>query len=118
VKRILVIALILLFSTVCYATDHPFTISWTANTDDNTISYKIYRTDLGYGTGGIRYLIATVDHPTSTYDFSVTIPNGVSALLTFVVVATNASGDAADSNTATALILFGVYKKDTPILFR
>ena len=117
-KRLLLILTIVLFSTVCYATDHLFTLNWTANTDGNTTNYKIYRTDLGYGTGGVRTLLTTIAHPTATYDFSVTIPTGVSALLTFVVVASNANGDASDSNVATALIFFGVYKATPPALFR
>lgn len=117
-KRLLVIVSILLISSVCYATDHLLTANWTANTDDNTTSYKVYRTDLGYGTSGQRVLVGTTTHPTATLDFSVTIPNGVSAILTFVVVASNATGDAADSNTASILILFGVIKKGDPVIIR
>lgn len=117
-KRLLIILSIIFLTTVCHATDHKFTVSWTANTDSNTTSYKLYRTDLGYGTGGVRVLIDTITHPTATKDFTVTIPNGVSALLTFVVVASNASGDAADSATVSILVLFGVIKESSPVLIR
>ena len=116
--RILIVVLIISFTSISYGASHAFTATWTANTDGNTTSYKLYRTDLGYGTGGVRVLIDTIAHPTVTCDFNVTIPDGVSALLTFVVVATNVYGDAADSDVATILVLFGVIKESSPVIVR
>ena len=115
---LIVLSIVLLQATFSYGASHAFTATWTANTDGVTTSYKLYRTDLGYGTGGVRVLIDTIAHPTVTCDFNVTIPDGVSALLTFVVVATNATGDAPDSNVGTILVLFGVIKDSSPAITR
>jgi hypothetical protein len=55
--------------------------TWTANTEPDMKEYRLYRTDV------TRTLIGTIQHPTTTYNFSVTVPDQSSGTLTFVLVA-------------------------------
>ena len=69
--------------------------SWTANTELDMKEYRLYRTD------GTRTLIGTIPHPTTTYNFSVTVPDQSAGTLTFVLVAVDTSNNpSADSAPA------------------
>jgi hypothetical protein len=70
--------------------------TWTANTESDMASYKLYRTD------GTRTLIGTIAHPSTSYNFSVTVPDRSTGTLTFVLTAvdtgTNESADSAPAS--------------------
>jgi lipopolysaccharide export system protein LptC len=69
--------------------------TWTANTETDMASYKLYRTD------GTRTLIGTIAFPSTTYNFSVTVTDNSSGTLTYVLTAVDtASNESADSATA------------------
>ena len=69
--------------------------TWTANTETDMASYKLYRTD------GTRTLIGTIAHPTTSYNFSVTVTDNSSGTLTYVLTAVDTAGnESADSATA------------------
>jgi len=76
--------------------------SWTpptTNADGTPLtdlaSYKLYRTD------GSRTLISTIQAPSSSYNFSVTVADQSAGTLTFVITAVDTSNnESVDSNTA------------------
>jgi hypothetical protein len=71
------------------------TASWTANTELDMKEYRLYRTD------GARTLVGTIPHPTTTCNFSVTVPDQSAGTLTFVLVAVDRSNiPSADSTPA------------------
>jgi hypothetical protein len=61
--------------------------TWTANTEPDMKEYQLYRTD------GTRTLVGTIQHPTTTYNFSVTIPDQTAGTLTFVLVAVDTNNN-------------------------
>ena len=72
------------------------TATWTANTESDMKEYRLYRTD------GTRTLIGATPHPNTSYPFAVTVPDGSSGTLKFVLTAVNTNNDeSTDSNTAT-----------------
>jgi len=69
--------------------------TWTANTESDMASYKLYRTD------GTRTLIGTIAFPSTSYNFSVTVTDNSSGTLTYVLTAVDtAANESADSATA------------------
>src|SRR4030042_1692243 len=71
------------------------TASWTANTEPDICEYRLYRTD------GTRTWIATTAHPNASCNSSVTVPNGSSGTLTFVLTAVDINNnESADSSPA------------------
>ncbi len=90
-RIILAVIAILLTSTLVFGASLNLKATWTANTEPDMASYRLYRTD------GARLLIGTILHPIVTYDFTVTVPDGSTGTLTFVLTAVdtnnNESGD-------------------------
>jgi len=96
-KRLILasIAVILMAPLVFGSTTLNLKAAWIANTEPDMKEYKLYRTD------GSRMLIGTIQHPTTTYNFSVDIADGTEGTLTFVYTALDISGnESGDSNTA------------------
>ena len=94
-RIILIIISFLLMSTLVFGASLNLRATWTPNTEPDMASYKLYRTD------GTRILIGTILHPTATYDFSVTVPDGSEVLVTFVLTAVDLTGnESGDSNVA------------------
>lgn len=78
-----------------YAATLNLRATWTANTEPDMASYRLYRTD------GARTLVGTIPHPATTYDFSVIVPDNTQGTLTFVLTAVDTSGnESGDSNVA------------------
>lgn len=68
--------------------------TWTANTEPDMREYRLYRTD------GTRTLIGTIARPTTSYNFSVSVPDNSSGTLTFVLTAVDTNNNqSADSAT-------------------
>lgn len=67
--------------------------TWTANVEPDMRDYRLYRTD------GTRVLINTISHPTTTYDFSVVVPDGSTGILTFVLTAGDLYGNYSPDST-------------------
>jgi hypothetical protein len=93
-KRIgLVLLIVMVVSGSAFGASLNLRAIWTANTEADMKEYRLYRTD------GARTLVGTIAHPTVTYDFSVTVPDGSAGTLTFVLksvdVNNNASADSA-----------------------
>lgn len=95
-KRImLVLAMVLVMASVSMAADLALRATWTANTDTVTTGYKLYRTD------GTRALVATIPGKTTAlYNFTLTVPDGTTGTLRFVMTAISATKESADSVTA------------------
>lgn len=87
-RIILIIISILLMSSVVFGASLNLRATWTANTEPDMASYRLYRTD------GVRLLIGTIPHPAITYDFSTTVPDGSAGTLTFVLVAVDTNNNA------------------------
>ncbi|MBM4337972.1 MAG: hypothetical protein FJ110_00345 [Deltaproteobacteria bacterium] len=69
--------------------------TWTANTEPDMREYRLYRTD------GTRTLIGTIAHPTTSYNFTITVPDNSSGTLTFVLTAVDTNNNqSADSTPA------------------
>ena len=95
-KRIgLFLLLVMLLSGSTFGASLNWRATWTANTETDMKEYKLYRTD------GTRTLIGTVAHPTTSHNFSVTVPDGSTGTLRFVLTAVDTNNnESADSLTA------------------
>ena len=70
--------------------------TWAANTELDMKEYHLYRTD------GTRTLVGTIPHPTTLYNFSVTLPDQSAGTLTFVLNAVDTNNnERPDSAAAT-----------------
>jgi hypothetical protein len=70
--------------------------TWTANTESDMKEYRLYRTD------GTRTLVGATPHPNTSYPFAVTVPDGSSGTLKFVLTAVDTNNnESTDSNLAT-----------------
>jgi hypothetical protein len=67
--------------------------TWAGNTESDMASYKLYRTDV------TRTLIGTIPHPTTTYNFSVTVPDNSAGTLTFVLTAVDTNNNESIDST-------------------
>jgi hypothetical protein len=93
-KRITLIALSILFlGSLAFGETLNLKATWTANTEPDMASYKLYRTDVP------RVLVGTIPHPTTVYNFSTSVPDGSEMTLSFILTAVdqagNESGDSA-----------------------
>lgn len=61
--------------------------TWTANTETDMKEYRLYRTD------GTRTLIGTIAHPNTSYNFSITVTDNSSGILTFVLTAVDTNNN-------------------------
>jgi hypothetical protein len=87
-RIILIIISFLLMSSLVFGASLNLRATWTANTEPDMASYRLYRTD------GTRLLIGSIPHPTATYDFTATVPDGSAGTLTFVLVAVDTNNNA------------------------
>ena len=91
----LVLLLVMVLSGSAFGASLNLRATWTANTETDMKEYRLYRTD------GTRTLIGTVAHPTTSYNFSVTVPDGSTGTLRFVLTAVDTNNNASsDSLTA------------------
>ncbi len=67
--------------------------TWTANTEPDMKEYRLYRTD------ATRTLLGTISHPTTLYNFSVTVPDSSAGTLTFVLTAVDTSSNESSDST-------------------
>jgi fibronectin type 3 domain-containing protein len=94
-RMMFVLMLVILFCGSAFGATLNLRATWTANTESDMASYKLYRTDT------TRTLIGTIAHPTTTYNFSITVPDGSTGTLTFVLTAVDTNNnESVDSNTA------------------
>jgi hypothetical protein len=61
--------------------------TWTANTEADMKEYRLYRTD------GTRALVGTIQHPATSYNYSMTVPDQSSGMLTFVLTAVDTNNN-------------------------
>ena len=96
-KRIILIVLAVVFmSTLVFGASINLKATWTPNTETDMKEYRLYRLD------PTRVLVGTIPHPTATFDFTTTGPDGEEVLMTFVLTATDQAGnESGDSNVAT-----------------
>ena len=96
-KKIILLVLSFTFlSTVVFGASLNLKAMWTANTEIDMMSYRLYRTD------GMRTLIGTIPHPTTQYLFTLTIPDASEGTLKFVLTAVDtASNESLDSGVVT-----------------
>ena len=99
-KRVFIITLmVLLLAGVAQAKDWALKATWTPNTEPDMSYYTLYRTD---GTRAVVSTCSHVTHPTATCNFTVTVADGTEPVLSFVVTATDTTGNTSiDSDPAT-----------------
>ena len=67
--------------------------TWTANTESDMKEYRLYRTD------GTRALVGTIPHPTTSYNFSVIVPDQSAGSLTYVLTAIDTNNNESNDST-------------------
>jgi hypothetical protein len=86
---------LVLISTLAFGENLALKATWTPNTDEATIGYKLYRTD------GTRTLIGTIPGKTiAQYPFNISVPDGSIGALSFVLTGYSETKESGDSNTA------------------
>jgi hypothetical protein len=91
---VLVIAIVLVGSSA-FGASLSLKATWTANTESDMKEYRLYRTDV------TRTLIGTIPHPTTSYNFSVTVADQSAGTLKFVLTAVDTNNnESLDSSTA------------------
>jgi hypothetical protein len=92
-KRIILSAMALvLLATLVFGASIPLKATWTPNTDTVTAGYRIYRTD------GTRTLIGDIPgKASSSYLFSITVPDSTTGTATFVIVAYSVNKTSAEA---------------------
>ncbi|OFY39600.1 MAG: hypothetical protein A2Z69_00195 [Bacteroidetes bacterium RBG_13_44_24] len=91
-KILLILAMVMLVPSICLSADLALKMTWLPNTDSVTTGYKIYRVD------GVRTFIATIPGKTTVqYLFNVMVSDGSSGTLKFLMTATSATKESADS---------------------
>ena len=70
--------------------------TWTANTEADMKEYRLYRTD------GARTLIPTIPHPTTSCNFSITVPDQSAGTVTFVLTAVDTNNNQSADSTLTS----------------
>jgi hypothetical protein len=99
----LVLVVGLIFCGSAFAATLNLRATWTANTEPDMKEYRLYRTD------GTRALIATIAHPNTSYNFSVTVADNSSGTLTFVLTAVDTNNNQSPDSTPASY----VYNLDT-----
>ncbi len=92
-KKIVAVLLIsLFFCGSAFGATLSLKATWTANTESDMKEYRLYRTD------GTRTLVGTISHPTTLYNFTVTVADNSAGTLTFVITAVDLNNnESADS---------------------
>jgi hypothetical protein len=89
----LVLVIIMFFCESAFGATLNLRATWTANTEPDMREYRLYRTD------GTRALIGTIIHPTTSYNFSVTVADNSSGTLTFVLTAVDINNNQSSDST-------------------
>ena len=91
----LILVIIMFFCGSALGATLSLRATWTANTETDMKEYKLYRTD------GTRALVGTIAHPTTSFNFSVTVADNSAGILTFVLTAVDTNNnESADSTPA------------------
>jgi hypothetical protein len=89
----LILVIVMIFCGSALGATLNLKATWTANTEPDMREYRLYRTD------GTRTLIGTIAHPTTSYNFSVTVPDNSSGTLTFVLTAVDTNNNQSSDST-------------------
>ncbi len=93
-KVALVLLVVVVMSGSAFGATLNLRATWTANTETDMKEYRLYRTD------GTRALIGTIAHPTTAYNFSVTVADNTTGTMTFVLVAVDTNNNVSADSTA------------------
>jgi lipopolysaccharide export system protein LptC len=89
----LILVIVIVFCGSAFGATLNLRATWTANTEQDMKEYRLYRTD------GTRTLIGTITHPTTSYNFSVTVADNSSGTLTFVLTAVDTNNNQSSDST-------------------
>ena len=95
-KRIILVTLCLVcFASITFGASINLKATWTPNTETDMASYRLYRIDTP-----TRTLLGTINHPpTLPYTFTLSVADGSTGTLRFVLTAVDTSGnESGDSN--------------------